>query len=63
MKIIDIKIKKATILQPNLREEDITSYKMIYKEKSKEKYLVCGLLIKKLNHLQNMSLYNILKNY
>lgn len=37
MKIIDIKIKKSTILLPNLKEEDITSYKMIYKKKSKEK--------------------------
>ena len=37
MKIIDIKIKKATILLDNLKEEEITSYKMIYKEKSKEK--------------------------
>jgi hypothetical protein len=37
MKIIDIKIKKATILLPNLKEEEITSYKIIYKEKSKEK--------------------------
>ena len=36
MKIIDIKIKKSTILLPNLKEEDITSYKMIYKKKSKE---------------------------
>jgi hypothetical protein len=37
MKVIYIKIKKATILLGNLKEEEITSYKMIYKEKSKEK--------------------------
>jgi hypothetical protein len=37
MKIIDIKIKKATILLPNLKEEEITSYKIIYKKKSEKK--------------------------
>jgi hypothetical protein len=37
IKIIDIKIKNATILLSNLKEEEVTSYKINYLKNKKEK--------------------------
>lgn len=38
IKIIDIKIKNATILLSNLKEEEVTSYKINYLKNNKENF-------------------------